>query len=500
MAQRIVIIWFRRLKTDWCCIRNPLLRKTPFVLSVADHGRMVVSGTNSLAEKEGIFPGMAVADARAICPALEVVDDHPTLNKKLLRSLAEWCIRFTDSVTLGMDDDLILDASGCAHLWGGEKNYLQDIEKRLIKYGYDVRLSMADTIGMAWAVAHIGYPAQIISLGGQQEALLTMPPAALRLPPLMTDRLEKLGLYQIKNIVQIPRVALQRRFGKELTCRLDQAMGTETEQLFPLHPAEACLERLPCLESIVSAKGIEIALQRLLHSMCDRLQRENLGIRKMVFSGYCADHTITKVEIGTHRGSNQLNHLFKLFEPRICQMEPSTGIELFLLEATRTEKISPRQEILWKTKEEIPEADFAALLDRLSNRIGAALISRYVPDEHYLPEKSFKKSIVLTDNAKVHWAVPRPRPLQLLLKPELVEAAAPIPDYPPMHFRYKGKLHKIKKAEGPERIESEWWIQEESHRDYYMLEDEEGQRYWLFRSGHYQAEKKPCWYLHGFFA
>ena len=66
--------------------------------------------------------------------------------------------------------------------------------------------------------------------------------------------------------------------------------------------------------------------------------------------------------------------------------------------------------------------------------------------------------------------------------------------------RYKGVLHKVIKADGPERIEQEWWMAEGQHRDYYAVEDEEGRRYWLFRSGHYTAEKLYQWFLHGFFA
>jgi protein ImuB len=98
------------------------------------------------------------------------------------------------------------------------------------------------------------------------------------------------------------------------------------------------------------------------------------------------------------------------------------------------------------------------------------------------------------------WKIDKPRPIQLLSTPERIEVTAPIPDYPPMLFRYKGKLHKIKKADGPERIEREWWIEEGAHRDYYTAEDEEGNRYWLFRSGHYTNDKSPEWFIHGFFA
>jgi protein ImuB len=69
-----------------------------------------------------------------------------------------------------------------------------------------------------------------------------------------------------------------------------------------------------------------------------------------------------------------------------------------------------------------------------------------------------------------------------------------------MHFRYKNKLHKIDHADGPERIEQEWWIDGARHRDYYTVEDEAGARYWLFRSGHYTGDHSKQWYLHGFFA
>jgi protein ImuB len=86
----------------------------------------------------------------------------------------------------------------------------------------------------------------------------------------------------------------------------------------------------------------------------------------------------------------------------------------------------------------------------------------------------------------------------MLRRPEPVEVMALLPDYPPKVFTYKGKRHVIEKADGPERIEREWWRDKGEHRDYYAVEDADGQRYWLFRLGHYDAA--PQWYIHGFFA
>ncbi|HKG69574.1 MAG TPA: hypothetical protein VKA92_11945, partial [Segetibacter sp.] len=136
--------------------------------------------------------------------------------------------------------------------------------------------------------------------------------------------------------------------------------------------------------------------------------------------------------------------------------------------------------------------------DRLAGKVGSNAIRRYLPDEHYWPERSIKTASSIQEQKTTEWRLDRPRPIQLLTTPEYIEVTAPVPDYPPMNFRYKGKLHKIKKADGPERIEQEWWIQDGQHRDYYAVEDEEGYRYWLFRLGHYDEDYQ--WFIHGFFA
>ena len=127
MPKRFVTIWFRNLTTDWFIRRQPVLSQIPFILASPDHGRMVVTATNNLARIQGIDTGMVVADARAIIPSLEVFDDKPGLSAKLLKGLAEWCIRYTPAVAIDPPDGLILDVTGCAHLWGGEKEYLTEI-------------------------------------------------------------------------------------------------------------------------------------------------------------------------------------------------------------------------------------------------------------------------------------------------------------------------------------------------------------------------------------
>lgn len=480
---------------------------------------MVVSAANILAEEQGVTRGMAVADARALIPSLEVLDDKPALAGKLLKSLALWCIRYTPVSAIDPPDGLILDVTGCARLWGGEKEYLKDILSRLRTNGYTVRAAMADTIGAARAVARYweiardgdvarygdiaspGWQMPIIESGAQTTALLPLPPTALRLDPAILDRLQRLGLYRIGDIAGMPRSALRRRFGPELLLQLDQAFGRVTEVIESVQPVAGYQERLPCLEPIQTAGGIEIALTRLLEMLCGRMQREGKGLRSAIFKGYRIDGRQIQIEIGTNRPTHHISHLFKLFEQKIPSLEPGPGIELFTLEAPKVEDASPVQEILWHGACGLEDTRLSELLDRIANKVGSGAIRRYLPSEHHWPERSLAPAATLDQKPSGSWPTNRLRPICLLPIPHPIEVAAPIPDYPPMHFRYKGKLHKIVKSDGPERIEEEWWIDNARHRDYYSVEDEDGARYWLFRSGHYGDENQPArWWVHGFFA
>jgi protein ImuB len=500
MQKRYIAIWFRHLLTDWLTLRRPELITVPFVFAVKDHGRQIITAANPLAESEGLAPGMVIADAKAIVPLLEVVDDIPGKDKKLLAALGEWCIRYTPVIAVDAPNGLILDISGCTHLWGGEGPYLKEVVNRLRSKGYDVRAAMADTIGTAWAIARFGKITPIIANKLQAEALMPLPPAALRLEASVLERLQKLGLRTISSFMTMPRSVLRRRFGESILLRIGQALGNEEEYLQPIHPIEPYQERLPCLEPIRTAVGIEIAIQRLLEMLCMRLRKEGKGVRTAVLKGYRLDGRVVQAEIGTSLATYNAHHLFKLFELKICTIEPALGIELFTMDAPKVEDIPPGQEVMWTTNPGLEDTSIAELLDRLAGKVGEATIHRYLPDEHYWPERSIKKSTSIRERPSVSWRNDKPRPVQLLSRPEPIDVTAPIPDYPPMLFRYKGEVHHIKKADGPERIEREWWLESGQHRDYYHVEDNDGRRYWLFRSGHYNSDGSNQWFLHGFFA
>lgn len=491
-------IWFRHLLTDGLARRRPELKDLPFVLATPVKNKIVITASSPLAEREGAFVGMAVADARAAFAELIVVDEVPGQAAKLLRLIGLGCIRYTPIVSLDLPDGLLLDISGCAHLWGGEREYLKEIVLKLRAAGFDARAAIADTPGAAWAVARFAQKRPIVPSGGQAEVLAGLPPAALRLEAESLELLKKLGFRVIKPLLQTAPQALRRRFGQQMLLRIDQALGHVEEYRESLVPPVPYAERLPCMEPIRTAPGIEIAIEKLLEKLCLRLQTEGKGLRKGILKCHRIDGRKVQVSITTTKGSHSVSHLLRLFKLQIDKIEPALGIELFVLEAPNVEEIDTVQEQLWAEAKGLADTALAELLDRIAGKVGAHTIQRFLPSENHWPERSIKLAASLTEQPQTAWPE-LPRPIRLLPTPEIIEVMALVPDHPPKVFVHQHKRHTITKADGPERIGREWWRDSGEHRDYYILEDSEGCRYWVYRSGHYDGLDAK-WYLHGYFA
>ncbi|HEY0434909.1 MAG TPA: DNA polymerase Y family protein, partial [Chitinophagaceae bacterium] len=346
MKKRFLSLWFPHLHTDWFTIRQPSLGQTPFVIAAPDHGRLLITAVNTLALREGISPGLALADARAIIPQVKYKDDQPGLATKLLSSIAKWCLRFTPVVAVDLPDGLMLDISGCSHLWNGEKNYLRVIIEKITSFGYKVRAAIADTAAAAWAAARFSN-LDIIEEGNQSAFLAGLPAAALRINAEMVSLLEKLGLNTIGKFMNMPSTALRRRFGDSLLLRLQQAFGNIEETITPVIPACPYEERLISFEPVATTAGIEIGLKKLLEKICKRLQQEEKGCRQIRFTTFSIDRHTANVIIGTHRPSSDPAHLFKLFQEKITAIDPGLGVEVFVLSLLKVEDSRPKQEKIW---------------------------------------------------------------------------------------------------------------------------------------------------------
>ncbi len=454
----------------------------------------------------GLYVGQKATDAAAIAPELVTAEAEPEADAAALSALVDWCVRFSPAVAVDEPDGLFLDISGVAHLWGGEAALLTDFQARLTANGLAFRVAIADTPGAAWALAHYGEDGAIATPGRQIALLAPLPPAALRLEPETAAQIDRLGLKALAQLFDIPRAPLARRFGTPTLTRIDQALGRSKEALTYRRPPNPWFARLAFAEPISAPEDMARVTADVAAKLCARLEKEGQGGRRFELCFHRLDGHVAPLTVGLSLAGRDPVRIAKLFAPKLETVDPGFGIEVVTLEAAEVEPVSGRQARLDSLLEATSAEGLAPLIDRLTNRLGEDRVWKARAVESHVPEQSAAPGPPMAP-ALAGWDPERPRPLRLFSRPEPLELVmAPIPDDPPVQFRWRGQMHRVRRAEGPERIGEEWWrgeigdVRVDHIRDYYRVEDEAGARFWLFRAGIYAPGVEARWWLHGLFA
>jgi protein ImuB len=484
----------------------PLTNERPLALVGNEERGLVLTAVNAASTCQGLFPGLGLADARAICPHLLTLPAAPKKDAEALLELARWAsCRYSPMLNVDGENGLWLDVSGVPHLFGGEDALIADLEQRLSRAGFTARLALAETNGGAHALARYARANLIVPDGKIGPALGPLPIEALRLEPEIASLLRRLGLKRIGQLYDLPRASLERRFHAQDTAeavllRLDQALGLRQEPRIPLLPSPDFTARLPFPEPLITHDGVLAGLDHLATELCRKLARAGRGCRRLALWVARADGSSTVIEAGLSAPSREPSHLLRLLEDKVETIDMGFGVDLMTLAALVTDRLSPAQTALTETNDK-PSAE--ALIDRLANRLGTPAVRRLVPKASHIPELAQKLRSAFAGPSL--WPEPascKPtRPPLLFTKPEPVSVIAEIPEGPPARFTWRRLTRRVVKAEGPERIAPEWWRKARPHpRDYYRIEDEDGHRYWVFREGLYQdGAGAPGWYLHGVF-
>jgi protein ImuB len=518
--RRLLSVWLRRLATDRIerGSPSPAPAETPLAIAAPVKSARRITALNDAAAKLGLRVGMALADARAMHPALATADAEPQADLALLAAIADWCARYTPLVGLNPPDGLLLDISGCAHLFGGETELCRDLSRRLRVQGFHVCVAAADTVGAAWAVARYGSPG-VVPRGATRGAITPLPLGALRIDPDIVEALAQAGLKRVEHILDLPRAPLAARFGENLIRRLDQALGREEESIVPRLPLPSYLVEQRFPEPIAREEDVLGTIRHLASELARVLERRGAGARRLQAALFRTDGKVQRIEIGTGEPVRDGARIGRLFADRLAvladECDPGFGFDVVRLSALAVERLDPAQVGLDQTDH---SHELAHLIDRLSARFGSQRLLRLLAQDTHIPEfavtavpaqtmnRQSARSSSLIPEDDCHWqdSLSPVRPIRLFEHPEPVEAIAEVPDGPPVRFRWRRMLHEVAHVEGPERIAMQWWRDEKGRtltRDYFRVESREGARVWLYREGLYgRGGARPRWFLHGLFA
>ncbi|QQR39163.1 Y-family DNA polymerase [Devosia rhizoryzae] len=526
---------------DYLKRADPALRDKPLALYEHIKGGLRLAALDPMLLREGLRIGQNLADARAIEPHMVVQEIDRLLLKTAFEAFADWHSNASPLVSVLTDreafGDLVLDITGVAHLFGGERSMLRLLLTRLRDLGYSVSGAIAPTIGAAWGISHFA-KSQIVEVDALESCLDVLPVAALRLNQNQISTFSQMGITTIAEVRRRSRKQLQARFGAGLLIRLDQAYGEIEERMSPRLPQVDHHVDRRLAEPISLMDDVLRVTRDLADQLCTHLESEGLGAQSFHLFLYRVDHKVMPLSLNAARLTRDPQHIFELFRHHAQRIEaeydPGFGIDMVRLAASSLEALGAVQTGAFSI--ENGSEDIDRLNDRLASRLGAMAVLQTEMVASRLPERAAR--LVPTLASVPHHFVEAPplrRPLRLLPVPERVAITAEVPDGLPAAMVWRQQTYRLRKGEGPERLGAEWWrkaerlklveqtepkkpepgekqepppyipnlpqfVPDADTRDYYVVEDQEGRRFWVFRQGFYSGDTPPLWYLHGFFS
>jgi protein ImuB len=522
--RRILSLWLPRLPTDR--IKRQLLRGNdapvkdqPSIVVAKQNNALQISALDDAAAYHGLEIGLPLANARAVCPDIQVFDADQAADAQALNAIADWCDRFTPLVALDSPHGLFLDITGCAHLFGGEAALMQMVCGALTRQGFAVSAAIAGTPVCARTMnRHVH--GRIVGDGDEADSVKPLPVFALGADDAITRGLRRAGLKTIGDVASRARHEITARFGADFTTLLEQALGQGDAPISPRKPLPDYIVEKRFAEPVSTDGVISATLSKLAQMLVMAMERQGKGARRLEAYFFRTDGAVRAIAVDTGQPVIRAETVDRLFRERLDALsdplDPGFGFDLVRLAASRTEIMVQQQRDLDANVHNNDE--LAALIDRIAARIGGRRVVVHLPQDTHIPERAAWSAPAqhhLAAATHAAWQAraegePPLRPLRLFEKPEIIKVIAQVPDGPPARFQWRRATHTVMRVEGPERVAMEWWRPQGTTltRDYFRVEDEMGSRFWLYRDGLYDREIEqqegkviqPNWFMHGLFA
>lgn len=447
------------------------------------------------ARKAGLSPGLSLPDARAICPSLLSEPADPAREEALLRALWRWADQFSPVVSPDPPDGLVMDITGCAHLFGGEEDLAATIRQRAGDLRITACVGIADSKRAAAALARFsGRSIAISEPGRTAEALAHLPVAALGLEPAIVRDIGRAGIRTIDQLCTVRMAEIARRYGLSVTKALERSLGFVPDPVVPrsADPVYAARATLP--EPLSRLEDVEHIILRLAGSVCGRLTGAGQGARRYRLTVWPVDGASQTMTIGFARPCAAADAVVRQFRMQINTLSLPFGADIFRLAAAGVEPAHPHQPGLDRRGGQ--EDDRADLISTLGNRLGFDRVRLFVPGDSHLPEREFAAVEAIDRPAAGSWvSSPRLRPVRMYQPFERMRIH--MPGRPPLRFEWRHQIHESTRAEGPERLGGEWWREDgPGLRDYWRIETSAGRRLWLVNL---PALKDAGWFVAGKF-
>ena len=503
---RLLCVWLERLLTDSLVAREPALSGKPLVAVEQRKGAMVVAGVSAQAESSGVMLGVSLGDARAQARGLAAREADQASVRALYERVVKLASRYgpwvSEACALARDK-LVVDVTGCGHLFGGELAMLEDLRRRGEAEAVSLRLAVADRLIAATALAEYGPSELCVAAPGDTWATLQpLPLAALGVDERALGAFARLGIRRISDLKTIPISSLRARFGSGVVQAMERAKGLRPDPVAMRPHKPPPRVRVELAELARSPQEVRAHVERLLSALVDRLSMQRLGAERLLltFGEFRNGRKgFRRLTLGAASPMLDLKRWLRLIGERAAVFDPADGVESVEIRALVAPLEGQQLGFDGKTSQD----SLDQLVEQLSARLGEDRLVRFARGDSHLPEEAWHPISALQNRTsgkreqEEAGAKRLRRPLTLFTRPRQVEVQA---DRHPEKMRWRGETHKIVRATGPERIVPPWWQAQDLEvgvaRDYWRIETKRGERFWLYQS----QDALGNWYLQGRFA
>jgi protein ImuB len=397
----------------------------------------------------------------------------PVQEKHALKALAGWAGQFSSCVCFDTERALLwLEIGASLRYFSGLPALLEKVAAGLTALGLSADTGVAPTPEAAAILARQPQALPVLKLHHLQQAIASLPLGELALFPAVIGGLQASGVMTVAELLALPRAALARRWGMQLTDYLQRLLGERPDPRKPYRVPQTYQRRFDFAEPVQTVEGLLFALRRILYELQGYLRGRDAALQMLNVAFRHHDHADTVLRLRTTAPQRDALRLFALLREKLERTQLPGAVMSIRLAVERFVALRDTQLQLWDEGQRDDDG-WSELLDKLRARLGDQAVRRLGLRDDHRPEKAWcvEDETALSD---LPAAFPD-RPLWLL-------SPRPIQRLP----RLLGK---------PERIEAGWWTGEDSSRDYYIAQTCEGSRWWLYREA-----ATSRWFLQGIWA
>ena len=427
---------------------------------------------NPSARDQGVTPGMLLNTAFCLSPALKVEIWQPYQAQQALTQLAREVFALSAWVALDGEDGLYLEIASMREYFGSYAAIRHKLQKCFAGH-YQYQIAAAPTAKCARLLSRSGNT-RGLSQARMLDALRTIPLHSLPQDEQTQNRLDKLGLTTLGDLMRLPTPDIAYRISAQLAQELAQITGSEHWEPHPIDFPEAFTWSTDLEQEFDSLIPLRFPMTHGLKKFCIFMQERCCTSQNLTLSLTANGQHCGEIQLALAVPDSRLESWVYRLNVCIEKTRLACPITGFRLDASDFIPLSQRSAELFNESGKDEEAK-SLLINRLAARLGIGHVHFLNLSDDMRPERQTIYSSQSPERA------PEPDPFSL--RPLwLLPSALPV------------DITHYTLIRGPVRLSTGWIDNHKVNRDYYIARGNNHALHWIYLT------PEQRWMWHGIFA